>query len=99
MDCPSGAISSETRLADVTARDAEPFVEAELALIVAEPVATPVASPVWSIVATFVELEPQVALIVTSVELPSEKIPFAENACVMPIATEAVAGVTTIEWS
>jgi hypothetical protein len=34
-----------------------------------------------------------------SVVLPSEKIPLAANACVWPVATDAVAGVTTIDVS
>jgi hypothetical protein len=34
-----------------------------------------------------------------SVVLPSENMPFALNACVWPVAMEAVAGVTTIDVS
>jgi hypothetical protein len=50
-------------------------------------------------VAKLAALELQVALFVMSVWLPSEKIPFAANAWVCPVAIEAVAGVTPIVWS
>ena len=69
----------------------------EVAVIVAAPVLTPVARPVWSMVAKFVALELHVTLLVMSVVLPSENIPLAVKACVWPVATDAVAGVTTIE--
>lgn len=48
----------------------------------ADPAATPVARPVELIVAKFVAFEVQVTLFVMSVVLPSEKMPFARNACV-----------------
>ena len=83
MYCPSGEISIEESTAAVTVNAAVPGVaDPELAEIVAAPVVTPVARPVTSTVATFVVSELQLTVLVMSVELPSEKMPFAANACV-----------------
>jgi len=90
-------MSTSVRTAVVTVRAAEPDTVPEVAVIVAAPALTPLARPVASTVANFVALELQATLSVMSVELPSEKMPFAAKACVWPVAIEAVAGVTTID--
>ncbi len=92
-----GEMSTSDRTAVVTVRIAEPDVVPEAAVIVAVPAPTPVASPVASTDANLAAFEPQTTLSVMSVELPSEKMPFAVKACVWPVAIEAVAGVTTID--
>ena len=99
MIWPSGAISISVNTAAVTVSVALPLTDPEVAVIVADPAATPVARPVALIVAKFVALDVQLTLLVMSVVLPSEKIPFATNACVCPVAIEAVAGVTVIDVS
>jgi len=75
-------MSIEFNTAAVTVREAVPLTVPEVAVTVAAPALTPVASPVGSIVAKLIALDVQMTLLVMSVELPSEKMPLAANACV-----------------
>lgn len=100
MYWPSGEISISVRTAGVTVRrTGADCTVPEFAMMFAEPALTPVANPVPAMVATFVALELQVTLLVISVVLPSEKMPLAVKNCACPVAMDALAGVTVIDWS
>jgi hypothetical protein len=66
-----GLTDNETREAAVTVKVADPVMEDELAVMVAEPVATPVAKPVPPIVAIAGAEEVQVAEALRSWVVPS----------------------------
>lgn len=66
-----GEIFREVIVGEVTVSVTLPFTPERAAFMVAEPAATPVAMPVLETVATFVLDEVQVAVLVTSCELPS----------------------------
>ncbi len=83
----------------VTVKVAEPLIVPEAAVIVALPCATLVASPPLLTVAIVVAEEVQVAVVVRVCVVPLLYVPVAANCCVLPAATEAVAGVTEIEVS
>jgi hypothetical protein len=67
--------------------------------MVALPAPTPVAKPALVIVVAAVFVEVQVTELVRFREPPSLKNPVAVNCCVVPLAIEALAGVTVIETS
>ncbi len=71
----------------------------EVAVIVAVPVATLVANPALLTVATDVADELQLAVVVKFWVEPSLYVPVAVNCCLLPAATELVAGVTAIDLS
>lgn len=74
----AGVTASETRVALVTVKDAVPFTEPELAVMVAVPVPVLVTKPVASTVAIEFEDEVQVSE-GNSWVLPSSKLPIAVN--------------------
>jgi hypothetical protein len=94
-----GEIEIEVTTAGVTASVAEPLIVPDVALIVVVPVARLVAKPTPLMVATVVEEELQLALVVRFCVVPLLYVPVAVNCCVYPAATEAVPGVTEIEVS
>ncbi len=93
----AGVTAMETRVAAVTVRVVEPVMLWKVALIEDDPTPAAVARPPVVIVATLVVTELQVALLVRSCVLKSEKVPVAVNCCVNPLAIEGLAGVTAIE--
>jgi len=78
---------------------ADPVTDPELAEIVALPTATPVATPEPATVAIALAEVLQVTEFVKSRELPSLKMPFAENCWVVPAAMDVEPGRTLIETS
>ena len=81
----------------VTPRVAVPLMLAlvvEVAVMVAAPGPTPVATPLLLMVAMLLEELDQVTG--TACEVPSEKVPMAVNACVVPPAMLAVPGDTAM---
>lgn len=97
MDEFNGVTAIEARVAGKTVRAAEPEMEPEVAVIVADPVTTGVASPVGPIVAIEVADDFQLTEFVRSCVVPSVKVPIAWSCCVVPRGTDAVGGVTAIE--
>jgi hypothetical protein len=85
MESPFGEMSMAVSFAAVTVRLADPLTVPDVAVMEADPEATPVARPVTSTEAMLLALELQTTLLVRSVELPSEKMPFAVKACVSPL--------------
>jgi hypothetical protein len=92
----AGVTEIELSTAAVTARVADPLTAPEVAVMVAVPVATPAANPPLFIVATELEDEVQVTLLVKFCVVLLLYVPVAVNCCVLPAATVAEAGVTEI---
>ena len=92
----AGVTTSDTRLAPVTVRDADPPTDPDATVMVAVPVPRLVANPFESTVATALEPEDHVTD-VNGCVLPSSKLPTALNCCVVPSAIETTAGLTEIE--
>jgi hypothetical protein len=95
----AGVTAIETSAAGLTVSVAVPLIEPEEAVIVDVPTLTLVARPPAAIVATEVVDEPQVAVLVRFCVLPSLYVPVAVNCWVVPLAIDAVLGVTAIEVS
>ncbi len=76
-----------------------PLIEPKVAVTVALPTATPVATPLVAIVATAVEDELQLTVVVRFCVLPSLYVPVAVNAWFSPAGIEAAEGLTVMEVS
>jgi hypothetical protein len=88
IDCSAGP---------VTVTDVDPLIDAEVAVMVADPAVTAVSRPVLEIDATPVAVDAQVTLpVMFCVEL-SVYVPVAVYCWVLPLGMEALAGVTAIE--
>ena len=94
-----GVTEIELNTAVVIVIVAVPDITPEVAVIVAVPIDKPVATPVARMVAVKVLFEDQVTLLVIFKLVPSEYVPVAIKACVRPLGTEAVNGVTAIEFN
>ncbi len=81
----------------VTVRVVLPETVPEVAVMVVVPVARAVARPLLSITATIVLDELQLACVVISCVVPSEKVPVAVNCWVAPPSTLGSAGVIAME--
>lgn len=103
MDRFAGVTVMEFRVALVTVSEAMAVIVPDVAVIVEEPATSALASPlvgtVSLIVATVVEEEVHVAMLVTSFELPSVNVPVAVNCVVVVGAIETEDGLMTIETS
>jgi hypothetical protein len=93
----AGVTEIEVNTAAVTVSVADPLIVPDVAVMVAVPWATLVASPLLLTVATDADEEVQVAVLVRVWVVPLLYVPVAANCCLLPAATEAVAGVTEIE--
>lgn len=82
-----------------TVKDVDPVLVPDVALINVVPTVMPVAIPGETTVAIVVLFELQVTVSLISRLVPSEKAPMATKACVKPVGTEGVKGVTEIESS
>lgn len=93
----------DTNAAGVTVKIDVPESEAKVAVITAVPAPTlsdkPSLPAVLLIVATVPSFEVHAAEVVRSCVLPSVYVPVAVNCCVVPIAMDALGGVTAIETS
>jgi len=92
----AGVTAIEINVALLTATEAVPVTDPEVALIVADPAPTAVATPEES-TETLLFAEDDQATDVSNCVLPSSKVPTAVNCCVVPSAIEAVPGETAIE--
>jgi hypothetical protein len=81
----------------VTVKVAEPVIPPEMAESVVVPEATALASPSELIVPTCGAAELQLTVCVTSLVLPSEKVPVAVNCRDVPVVTEELVGATAME--
>jgi hypothetical protein len=95
----AGVTARETRTAGPTLSVADAVMEPELAMMVALPTPAPVASPLLAIVATAVEDELQITVLVRSCVLPSLYVPVAVNCWLVPFAIVALEGVTDSDVS
>lgn len=97
----TGVTLMEFKVALVTVRAAIATMAPDVAVIVDEPAtnafANPLVGTVSLMVATVVEEDVQVTLLVTSLMLPSVNVPVAVKGFVVVGAMEAVNGFTTIE--
>ena len=98
-----GVTASETSCGLPTVSEVEPATELAVAVIVAVPIPALVARPCVPLLllttATMLELELQVAAVVTSCVLPSVKVPVAVNCCVVPRGIEGLGGAMAIDTS
>lgn len=94
MEAVPGVSVSETSVAGVTVKFADPVIAFERAVTTAAPTPVLLASPDTLIVNTVVSLELQVALPVKSCVVPSVYVPSTVNCCLVPSATDALPGVT-----
>jgi hypothetical protein len=94
----AGVTAMETGVAHAFGLVTVIWVEAEKfperAVIVVTPVALPVTTPAALTDALVVSAELHVTAAVKSLVLPSEKVPVASSACVLPTITVAAGGVT-----
>jgi len=97
MEGFAGVTAMDTKVAAVTLRVVLPEMAPEVALIVVVPTPAPDAKPAAVMVATAGVEEFHVTLAVRFCVLLSEKTPVAENCCVAPLATAALAGVTKMD--
>lgn len=74
-----------------------PEIVPETASILVDPLPTAIARPVLLIVATVMEEEFHVAVLVRFCVVPSLKVPVAVNCSVFPMAIEGFAGVTAMD--
>ena len=95
----AGVTAMESRTAAVTVKVASSLIAPRVAVMVVEPTVLLVARPPVAIVATVVLELLQVTSAVRSGVEASEKVPVAVNCCILPAATEGVAGVTCIDCS
>src|SRR5947209_7279354 len=98
MDAGFGVTAMELSVAAVTVKVADPLIVPEVAVIVDDPAAIAVASPALT-VATAVDEDVHVAVLVRFCLLPLLYVPVAVNCLVLPAAIEAVVGDTEIEVS
>ena len=87
------------RAGALTVRTALPVIEPDVAVMVVFPVAMPKASPAALTEATAGADEVQATELVMFDVLPSESVPVAVNCCDWPAGTDALAGVTAIDFS
>jgi hypothetical protein len=97
MEGIAGVTAIETRAAGVTVRVVDPLTVADVAVTDVFPTPTADATPWPFTVAMAVLVVFQVAVCVKSCVLPSEYVPVAFSAWVVPTAKEGLAGVTAIE--
>ena len=97
IEAEVGEINRDTSVGAVTVTVAEPVMDPDVAVIVAEPTATVVPRPVGETVMTVAEAELQNAELVRFCLLPSLLTPAAVNCVVSPRATELPAGETSID--
>src|ERR1700684_1770615 len=96
----AGVTAIDCSVAAVTVSVAELLVtDPDVALIVVLPTPAPVARPEALMVATVVEADLPVAVLVRFCVLPSLYVPVAVNCCVAPFAIDGAAGVTAIDCS
>jgi hypothetical protein len=93
------AIAVSVFIGAVTVSAAVPLMPLKAAVTVDVPAATPVASPDTLMVAVAVEELVQLAVVLTSPEVPSLYVAIAVNCWVAPTAMLGVAGVTEIAVS
>jgi hypothetical protein len=95
----TGVTAIETSVAALTVSVVEPETLPEVALIVVVPACNAEARPVGLIVPVVVFVEDHVTVLVRFCVLLSEYVAVAVNCCVVPGATDGLAGVTAIETS
>jgi hypothetical protein len=92
-DALAGVTAIETSTASPTLSVAEPLIEPDVAVMIALPTPCPLANPPLAMLAT-VEDEFQVTELVRSCALPSLYVPVAANCWLVPLAIEALPGLT-----
>jgi hypothetical protein len=97
IDALVGETASETKTGAVTVTAALPLMPEYAAVIVVEPSVLLVTMPLLDTPAALVFDEFQVEELVTSLVLPSVKVPVAANCNVVPSARDALAGETATE--
>src|SRR5580658_3787294 len=95
-DALAGVTAIETSTACPTLSVAEPLIEPDVAVIIALPTPSPLANPLLAILAT-VEDELQLTELVRSCALPSLYIPVAAYCWLVPLAIDALPGLTDID--
>ena len=93
----AGMMASDTKAGGPTVSVAEAVTVPAAPVIVAFPCPVAVANPLAETVAVPTAEELQLTVEVTSLELPSEKVPVALNCCELPFGTVALFGVTDNE--
>ena len=96
-----GATAIDLSTAEVTVSEAVALIPevVSVAVIVVVPTAFPVATPVMETLAMVASAEVHPTLAVRSFVEPSEYVPVATNAWVVPFAIDAGSGVSAIEVS
>ena len=94
-----GLIAIDSSAAAVTVSSVELLTVPDVALMLAVPIATLCASPARLMVATATVSDDQLTVLLRFWVLPSVNVPVAVNCCVVPSASEGVAGVITNETS
>jgi hypothetical protein len=97
MERPVGVTTIEVRIAGVTVTVVEPCTPAWAAVTAVLPTPVPDTSPLVSTVARVMSAELQLADVVRSWVLRSEKTPVAVSFLEVPLAMEGPVGVTTID--
>ena len=92
-----GLMMIDVKVAAATVKTVDPVTNAEVALMVADPVPMLVASPTLLMLAVETVSEAHVAVELRSCVLPSLNVPVAINCCVVPKAMKGFAGVTAID--
>ena len=92
-DALTGVTAIETSTACPTFSVAEPLIEPDVAVMFAVPIPSPLANPPLPILAT-VEDEFQVTKLVRSCPLPSLYVAIATNCWLVPLAIDALPGLT-----
>jgi hypothetical protein len=97
-DAVAGVTAIDFSTAAVTVNEAVPLIVPDAAVMVTLPGITLVDSPVVLTVAIDVDEEVQVAVALKFCVVPLVKVPVAVNCCVLPAATDAVPGVTAMDF-
>ncbi len=92
-DALAGVTAMETSTACPTLSVAVPLIKPDVAVIMAVPTPSPLATPPLAMLAT-VEDEVQVTELVRSCALPSLYVPVAANCWLVPLAIDALPGLT-----
>ena len=95
-DALAGVTASETSTACPTLSVADPLIEPAVAVMIAVPTACPLANPPLLMPAT-VDDELQVTALVRFCTLPSLYVPLAANCWLVPLAIDALTGLTDID--
>lgn len=93
----AGATEIDFRVAELTVRDADPFIPPKAAVMFVVPAATAVATPSGPTVATAVSLDVQVESVVMTCVLESLNVPVAVNESSVVGAMVRPVGVTEID--